>query len=140
MDFHCGKRLLEQKEFAFTQEMVHVENSPAYQLGVMDLFRVVAEFLDTVGDELSATLYEDIKKAGEFMTYIMKPDGVLAEIGDANCSLDTINSLDNEHLIYAASLGTEGTKPEEKARYTLCLDIILVVIIGIRKMQNRQPG
>lgn len=110
------KRLLEQKEFAFTQEMVHVENSPTYQLGVMDLFRVVAEFLDTVGDELSATLYEDIKKAGEFMTYIMKPDGVLAEIGDANCPLDTINSLDNEHLIYAASLGTEGTKPEEKSK------------------------
>ena len=117
------ERLLEQKNFAFTNEMVHVENSPGYQTGVMELFRVVAEFLDQFGDEFSDTLYADVKKAGEFMAYIMKPNGLVAEIGDTNSSLNTtsisntsLSVFDNEYLTYASSLGEKGNKPEERSK------------------------
>lgn len=51
-----------RKILLFTNEMVHVENSPGYQTGVMELFRVVAEFLDQFGDEFSDTLYADVKR------------------------------------------------------------------------------
>ena len=33
-------RIENQKEYAFSQEMVHVENSPAYQMGVTELCRI----------------------------------------------------------------------------------------------------
>lgn len=112
-------RLEEQKEYAFSSEMVHVENSPGYQIGVMELFRVVAEFLIQFDDEFGKNLYDDVKQSAEFMAYIMKPNGYAAEIGDTNGSVNTTSSknvglsiFDNDHLTYAATQGETGIMPE----------------------------
>lgn len=113
------ERLEEQKEYAFSSEMVHVENSPGYQIGVMELFRVVAEFLVQFNDEFGNDLYDDVKQSAEFMAYIMKPNGYAAEIGDTNGSVNTTASknvglsiFDNDHLTYAATQGEVGIMPE----------------------------
>ena len=117
------ERLQEQKEYAFSSEMVHVENSPGYQIGVMDLFRVISEFLIQFKDEFGENLYNDVKKSAEFMAYIMKPNGYAAEIGDTNGSVNTTSSKNiglsvfgNDHLTYSATLGDSGTMPEENSK------------------------
>ena len=116
-------RLENQKNHAFSSEMVHVENSPGYQIGVMDLFRVISEFLIQFNDDFGATLYNDIKDSAEFMAYIMKPNGYAAEIGDTNGSLNTsptkntgLEVFNNDHLTYAATLGEEGKMPEDNSK------------------------
>lgn len=112
-------RVEEQKEYAFSKEMVHVENSPAYQQGVTELFYQIAEFLKSQGDDFGIQLYADISKSLEFMAWAIKPNGVLAEIGDTS-SIEGekktdygMNKYGNNHLIYAATLGNEGEKPNE---------------------------
>lgn len=108
-----------QKEYAFSEEMVHVENSPAYQMGVTELFYQIAEFLKSQGDDFGTQLYADVSKSLEFMAWVIKPNGVLAEIGDTssiegrkktNYSMDKFG---NTHLVYAATLGNEGESPED---------------------------
>mgnify|MGYP001009850928 CR=1 FL=1 len=113
------KRLESQKNYAFNSEMVHVENSPGYQIGVLNLFRTISEFLIQFKDPFGEKLYQDILQSAEFMAYIHKPNGLTAEIGDTNGAVNiqrnTNNSLTqfkNEHLIYAATQGTQGTSPQ----------------------------
>lgn len=114
------QRLQQQLDYAFTDEMVHVENSPGYQLGVMELFIRISEFLAQFQDKFGTTLYDDMKESAEFLAYISKPNGVIAEIGDTSKSGSEalVNSpkmlmFNNEHLLYANSLGKKGSMPKE---------------------------
>lgn len=117
------KRLKTQEEYAFTEEMVHVENSPGYQTGVMELFRLVAEFLRQFDDDFADMLDDDLKEAAEFLAYIIKPNGIIAEIGDTNSLVGTENSVqaglqvfDNKDLTYAAFVGKKGERPAETSK------------------------
>lgn len=112
-------RLEAQKEYAFSEEMVHVENSPAYQQGVTELLYQIAEFLKSQEDDFGTQLYADVSRSLEFMAWAIKPNGVLAEIGDTS-SIEGEKKVDygmdkygNAHLVYAATLGDEGEKPNE---------------------------
>lgn len=112
-------RLTSQKEYAFSSEMVHVENSPAYQIGVTELFYQIAEFLTLQNDDFGEQLYEDVTKSLEFMSWVIKPNGILAEIGDTSSVKGALTSSNyslvkygDEHLTYAATLGKEGEMPE----------------------------
>jgi|GEM_PF-1967656 Heparinase II/III-like protein. len=114
------QRLTEQMNFAFNDERVHVENSPGYQIGVEDLFRVTADFLMQFDDEYGKELYEKVKESTEFMAYITKPNGAAAAIGDTS---DLVNGstvsnaraeiFGNNDYTYAATLGQKGTMPEK---------------------------
>lgn len=117
------ERLVKQKEYAFTTENVHVENSPGYQVGVMDLFRVIAEFFMQFHDEFGESLHNDLVEAAEFMAYITKPNGIVAEIGDTNSLVGTHSSktyldvnFDNPHYSYAATRSLSGTMPTESRK------------------------
>jgi hypothetical protein len=112
------ERLNEQMKYAFTSEMVHVENSPGYQIGVEDLFRIIADFLLQFNDEYGKELYDNVKKSTEFMAYITKPNGSTASIGDTNdiengSTISNANSevFGNNDYIYASTLGQKGTIP-----------------------------
>lgn len=115
------ERLKGQIEHAFTEEMVHVENSPGYQMGVIELFRVISEFLNQFEDNFGTQLYDSIKESMKFMTYITKPNGVVASIGDTNDIVgSTANSnsyaeFNNAEFTYASTCGEEGTQPEENS-------------------------
>ena len=119
---HAKNRLETQKEYAFNDEMIHVENSPGYQVGVMELFRMIAEFLVQYEDDFGQKLYDDVKKSAEFMAYITKPNGYLAEIGDTNSGTDSsvvtnarLSVFDNKHLTYASTQGMDGEMPNESS-------------------------
>lgn len=113
------ERVEAQKEYSFSDEMVHVENSPAYQIGVVELFYQIAEFLSSQNDNFGEELYADVMKSLEFMSWVTKPNGILAEIGDTSSLKDTLQKKDyslekygNSHLSYAATLGEYGIQPD----------------------------
>lgn len=116
------ERLASQKDFAFSSEQVHVENSPGYQIGVMDLFRVIGEFLMQFENPFGNELYQDVVVSAEFMAYITKPNGLVAEIGDTNSSVNgstvtnsKMSIFNNAHLTYASTQGLEGEQPQKSA-------------------------
>lgn len=79
---HAKERLQDQLSYAFSDEMVHVENSPGYATGVIDLFQDCADFLTLQGDEAGSALQENLASAAEYVAWATKPDGFLAMYGD----------------------------------------------------------
>ncbi len=114
------ERLEKQKQYAFNSELVHVENSPGYQVGVLNIFRNISEFLLQFNDPFGKELFDDVAQSAEFMAWVTKPNGLTAEIGDTNGALNIETNIDtglssfgNAHLTYAATQGTEGMAPRE---------------------------
>ncbi len=113
-------RLSTQKDFAFNQDMVHVENSPGYHIGAVDMFYKISQFLNDVNDVDAKHYQSNIDDANKFNTYITKPNTGLAEIGDTNSILQgkisgTGYRFNSENLLYATTLGKKGKKPIEKS-------------------------
>lgn len=76
------KRLVAYWETAFDREYVHRENSPAYADMVIDLFQRAGRYLAARGDSLGQRLLADMAYPQEFMGWVVKPDGNMAQIGD----------------------------------------------------------
>lgn len=105
---------------AFTDEGVHVENSPAYHAFVFKVFlRIVGEYpVDTLGP-LHRWMTDVGPRALEFLARILRPDGLLPIIGDTEALpvtdsfKSTFDGLDAyEAFRYAQSLGRRGRPPE----------------------------
>lgn len=114
------ERVVAQKEHAFSSEMVHVENSPGYQMGVTELFYQISNFLMMQGDEFGEDLFVNVSDSLEFMAWVIKPNGILAEIGDTNSIKGVLTKVDytlekynDEHLLYSSTLGQAGQAPEK---------------------------
>lgn len=97
--------------------MVHVENSLGYQTGVMELFRVIAEFIGQFEDEFGNQLWADVSKSAEFMAYITKPNGLVAEIGDTNSLLSVIDT-GNRYRDYFVSSHAHNTVIVDSKTYS----------------------
>ena len=77
-------RLVDELDFAFTNEGVHKENSPGYQrymLGKLNDLILLKKYGDT---KLSFYAEEKYKKASEFFDAIILPNGKLPMIGDTD--------------------------------------------------------
>ncbi len=108
--------LSERKNYAY--------NSPDFQRGVIGAYQAAAELCSNLKDKFSDSLNRMIDESAEFMAYMIKPDGRIAEIGDADdISWDAVNSKDvaltklkNKYVKYALTMGKEGARPKEKAK------------------------
>jgi hypothetical protein len=112
------ERLVKQIDFAFNSEMVHVENSPGYQVGVVQILYQISDFLEQFQDEWGIELKNKVKKSNDFLMHILKPNGSLAEVGDTIGSIENRPSnlgyrFDNQELLYSSTWGNEGIKPVE---------------------------
>ncbi|WP_252247357.1 alginate lyase family protein [Clostridium sp. ZBS4] len=114
------ERLTQQFNYAFTEEMVHVENSPGYAIIIVDMFKDISEFLLQFNDNFGTDLYNKVQKSLDFLTYITKPDATLATIGDTNGLVGKSTIVDNSsekyknpQYTYANTLGTKGEQPLE---------------------------
>ncbi|WP_417471472.1 heparinase II/III domain-containing protein [Luteimonas mephitis] len=77
------QRLTDELGFAFTDEGVNVENSPAYHLYVCGIFlRIIDELPREELVALRAAVDAVMPKAMEFITHMIRPDGMLPIIGD----------------------------------------------------------
>lgn len=111
-------RLESELDYSFTEEGVHVENSPAYHVFVFKVFTGVLEDYssEALGD-LSLKFKVFSKKALEFTARIIRPDGFLPIIGDTE-QLPTTDSyraslgdsLEYSGFCFANSQGRRGVK------------------------------
>jgi hypothetical protein len=114
------ERIAGELRHAFTSEGVHVENSPAYHALVLKLF------LGMMNDYPAASLgpvrqwmAEVGPKALDFLTRVLRPDGLLPIIGDTEALpvADTFKpAFDGqpayEEFVYARRAGRKGRAPE----------------------------
>ena len=111
------KRLVVQRNYAFTEEMISVENSYDYHIIAIRLFREIAQLLNWIGDEYGKTLFDDFSKATKYLGYFLKPDGYAPMIGDSK--LHRVSKAEARTLgyplQYAVTRGREGEKPSENA-------------------------
>lgn len=110
-------RLKVQHNYAFTEEMVSVENSYDYHIIALRLFREIAQLLNWIGDEYGKTLLDDFDKATKYLAYLLKPDGYAPMIGDSK--LHRVSKAEARTLggplQYAVTRCREGEKPAENA-------------------------
>lgn len=113
------RRINSELSFAFTEEGVHVENSPAYHIFVFKVFiGIIKEYPTEVLGDLGTRFAEFSTKALGFITYILRPDGTLPPIGDTE-QLPTSDSyrqvfghtLAYQHFLYAQTQGKQGVPP-----------------------------
>lgn len=113
------ERLQTQIDYAFNKDGVHVENSPAYQMGVMVLLKDISLLLQAQGNPFSENIEGVLRESTHFMTYVTKPNGICASIGDsltgsATTKKDTSVSLfGDEEYLYSATQGEQGVRPAE---------------------------
>lgn len=76
-------RLMDELDFAFTPDGVHVENSPAYHQYVCDAFLKIAEVLPAERiTPLLQTMDRILPKAMGFLAHVIRPDAKFPIIGD----------------------------------------------------------
>lgn len=114
-------RIKDELLFAFTNEGVHVENSPAYHIFVLKVFMgIIKDFPKELLGDLSEQFDSIATKALSFITHIIRPDGTLPPIGDTEqlktsdaYSLIYANTQEYKELFYALTQGKKGIKPKK---------------------------
>ena len=77
------RRISSELTFAFTDEGVHVENSPAYHVFVFKVFLgIIEDYPEEMFGDLAEQFDQFSAKALSFITHILRPDGKLPPIGD----------------------------------------------------------
>tara|TARA_R110001606_G_scaffold95739_1_gene212084 strand:+ start:19344 stop:22640 length:3297 start_codon:yes stop_codon:yes gene_type:complete len=115
------QRISCELQFAFTNEGVHVENSPAYHIFVFKVFLgIIKDYSNDVLGDLASQFSQFSAKALNFITHILRPDGLLPPIGDTE-QLPTSDAYkemfgstnEYQHFLYALSQGKQGIKPKQ---------------------------
>jgi Heparinase II/III N-terminus/Heparinase II/III-like protein len=118
------ERLNSELDYAFTEEGVHVENSPSYHIFVFKVFiGIFADYSSDVLGGLAEKFEVFATRALEFTTRILRPDGLLPIIGDTE-QLSTSdsyqelfgNSQEYAHFYFANTQGKRGEKPTKLNR------------------------
>lgn len=113
------RRISSELAFSFTDEGVHVENSPAYHVFVFKVFLgIIKDYPDEVLGNLAEQFDQFSAKALNFITHILRPDGKLPPIGDTE-QLPTSDvyqerfgrTLEYQHFLYALTQGRQGQRP-----------------------------
>ena len=109
------ERLSKQFEWAYSSEMVHVENSFNYAVVVLNLFTEVRDMYLCLGDDFGEELAKDIDKTRDVLAYMLKPDGNMPQLGDTHYGNLYKNApylvRDKDYLTYVLTDGDTGTMP-----------------------------
>lgn len=112
-------RLQVQLDYAFTDEFVHVENSSAYCIGVIELFSKISHFLQAIDDPYGEILNENIHAMVDFYARLIMPTGYIAPTGDS--FYESAHALEedfgNAFLRHVLSDGASGEAPESLHAY-----------------------
>ena len=117
---HAKRRLSGQKTYAFNKELVHVENSPGYNVAVVKIFDEISGFLSAMDDSGSKTFRNDVTGMAEFLAWAYEPNGLMASIGDTFSTLKLSRKSNefaewgNRRLAFVTSIGGEALSDGEK--------------------------
>jgi len=113
------QRLGSELAFSFTEDGVHVENSPAYHIFVFKVFLgIIVDYPEEVLGDLAERFHQFSLKALDFIAHILRPDGTLPPIGDTE-QLRTSDAYQQmfgdtreyQHFLYAVTQGQQGVMP-----------------------------
>ncbi|MCE8031558.1 heparinase II/III family protein [Billgrantia tianxiuensis] len=113
------RRISSELTFAFTEEGVHVENSPAYHIFVFKVFLgIIKDYPEQMLGDLAEQFNQFSNKALSFITHVLRPDGKLPPIGDTE-QLPTSDAyremfghrLEYQYFLYALTQGEQGVRP-----------------------------
>ncbi|GAA3307004.1 heparinase II/III domain-containing protein [Glutamicibacter nicotianae] len=108
-------RLEEYFIHAFTDEGVHIENTPTYHVLVSRNLHSHLKILAALEIE-SETLIELYKDAANYATYITMPNGKFPPISDTTVGARTSNQrIFDEYFLYASSAGKLGKVPDQNS-------------------------
>lgn len=118
-------RINSELRFSFTEEGVHVENSPAYHYFVLKIFLgIISSYKNDELGELSSNFRRIATKALEYLTHVIQPNGRLPVIGDTDeYRVGDIfkdyfaGTIEYENFIYVLSFGKKGEKPVKTVMY-----------------------
>ncbi|AQS50880.1 hypothetical protein PAEH1_03600 [Paenalcaligenes hominis] len=113
------QRISSELTFSFTDEGVHVENSPAYHIFVFKVFLgIIKDYPEEVLGDMAEQFSQFSAKALSFITHILRPDGKLPPIGDteqlptSDAYRDMFNHrLEYQYFLYALTQGKQGVRP-----------------------------
>lgn len=77
------KRLMEQITFGISQEGLHMEHSPMYQLYIYNSLIEFVDWADKNGFSLPQEMINRVKKMPNALTYLTKPNKALPLFGDS---------------------------------------------------------
>ncbi|GAA5226907.1 heparinase II/III family protein [Paeniglutamicibacter antarcticus] len=109
-------RISEYFRNSFTSEGVHIEHSPTYHLMILRHVAEHRKFLNALGSDESQYLDQIIDKAKNHSVHTILPNGYFLPISDTQqISLSGVqnNVFENSDFEFAASAGTNGTKPTD---------------------------
>ena len=107
-------RLKEYCEVILSREGVHLEHSPSYHMLTAGKLLIYSRYFQSQGDPFGNYLFEKYQQASTYATHIIKPDGLLPQIGDTP-RMKPVNRLwkENPGYQYARTRGREGEAPED---------------------------
>ena len=111
------ERIRAEVAFAFTDEGIHVENSPGYHAGMIANLARAERIMEATGGQNVLNLRSIIDGAVEFMAFILRPDRVLPYIGDTTRRRPNVSSpalmqaATFPALQFAVSGGRQGSAP-----------------------------
>lgn len=112
------KRLLDEMSFAFSDDGVHVENSPSYHPSMMARLLQTQSLLAAYEKESITFDFDGVlTKAMDFLTYALRPDGFVPLLGDSQMQsvrtdfVSPSSKSATAHLRYSASQGAAGERP-----------------------------
>lgn len=112
-------RINNELDFSFTEEGVHVENSPAYHYFVFKIFLgIISDYPKYILGELEGKFQDIAIKALVYLTHIIQPDGKLPILGDTEAIRirDIFHEyfygkIEYENFLYSLTGGKNGIKP-----------------------------
>jgi hypothetical protein len=117
------ERLLDEATFAFNAEGVHVENSPSYHPSMMARLLQAQNLLNAYeANPIDFDFVGTLTKAMDFLTYALRPDGLLPLFGDSQERRvhfefnKTISGTIADNLQYSLDCGVSGEKPRFNTR------------------------
>lgn len=155
-------RLKYEFSSAFTDESIHVENSPEYHDVIFSSALTINNFVHMLTEKsiLKKPLNEFISEALEYLAYIIRPDGLMPTIGDTELKspryiFDYLKEYPNyDAFLYKRTIGKEGvfslaySKVFSKSGYAICHGpstaqnlnemIHIVIKCGFQSLYHRQ--
>lgn len=114
------RRLSGQKAYAFNKELVHVENSPGYNIAIVKIFDEISDFLSSMDDPVAETFRNEVTGMAEFLAWAYEPNGLMASIGDTfsahklSRKCNDYAEWGNRRLAFATSIGEGVLSADEK--------------------------
>ncbi len=118
------RRIGWELDFSFTEEGVHVENSPGYHIFVFKAFiGIISDYPEDMLGGLADIFFDLSAKALGFIAYILRPDAKLPPIGDTE-QLPTSDAykdmlekrIEYHNFLYAFTQGKQGVAPRRVNR------------------------